>query len=206
MYAHSFRAPWGSLLVGRAPNFAWGAPPPLLDVVPCGASTSFCADCLVHQGQYPAPDLAMKFAAEVHDQFPRGALLGVVHVKAVYPPGHVLDSPWYEAGSYHLRVSRPRAFATPIQWRGRPGLFEVHSFEVQEAVELAELAKIRAENAHITQFPDGDELLERVAVNELDYQMTGSAARAAALDHWRQRTPAGPAPRRPYGTHRRRVD
>lgn len=135
MMALSVRPPLGNLLLGTAPCFAWGAPSGVMDVMNLREGTEFRGDLLIHQGQAPAPELAMKFREEDHGCFPRGALLGVVRVKEVLAPTVPLKSPWAEDGFWHWRVCFPRPFELPVPFRGAPGLFSIHSFAVSRAVE-----------------------------------------------------------------------
>lgn len=152
--AWSFRPPWGSLLVGRAPLYAWGKAPGLPDVVPVPepldwevpALVDFSGHLLVHQVRLPTADLAMKFAPETFEAFPRNYLLGVVRVKAVLPPSTAVDSDWAEEGEWHFRVDRPRAFSEPIAWRFERGLFSVDHRAVRLAVERVEIEQLRVDN------------------------------------------------------------
>ena len=140
MLAFSFRPPTGSLLVGRAPLYAWGKAPGLLERVVIPHVRQFRGDLLVHQGRYPIPDLAMKFAPEVHAHFPRNALLGVVHLEPI-----AWDDPekWNPPRERHYRVSRVRALPEPIPWPFRREYFEVHSKTVQAALERLAIEALR---------------------------------------------------------------
>lgn len=183
MMALSVRPPAGNLLLGTAPNFAWGAPSGVADVINVREGTDFRGDLLIHQSKAPGPELAMKFTAEDHGAFPRGAILGLVRVKAVLPPTEPLASPWAEDGFWHWLVCFPRAFALPIPWRGALGLFEVHSFAVKRAADDADWAAhnlFRALPEH-----EREELVELAAMAE-DRGVPAPLANRLAINEFQQ--------------------
>lgn len=181
--AVSVRAPFGSLLVGVSPPFAWGMEPGLVDVMNMREGTAFRGDLLIHQSRTPDHgELRMKFAPETHRDFPLGALLGVVRVKDVLPPNAGTKSPWALDGYWHWMVSFPRPFRAPVWRPGNVGLFQVHGFEVQQAMEEAEYDARRGWRA----LPEADreELVERAALMECNGATPG-AANAQAIAEFR---------------------
>lgn len=210
MNARSFWLPWGSLAIGRAPVCACGADAGQPDVIPSSWGQDYCGDLVIHQGHKASPDLAMKWDASVHDQFPHGALVGVVHVREVTPPGARLSSRWAEDGRWHWHISRPRPFAVPIPWRGAQGLFTVYGREVREAIEAAEIAALRASEARWAALPEDfrEDIDERQAIMEFDGQSAPQAAASESFRtaQYRAAIRAARPPGRPYGAHRRLMD
>lgn len=183
MKAVSVRAPYGSLLVGVCPLYAWGAVPGVMDVLNMREGTDYRGDVLVHQSRTPdGAELRMKFAPEAHADFPLGAYLGVVRVASVLGPGERLDSPWAREGFWHWRVCWPRAFKAPLWRPGNVGLYEVDSFEVQEAVREAEHAA-RADWRALPE-PVREELVERAALME-DGGLPPGEANRRSIDEYR---------------------
>lgn len=163
--AVSVRAPYGSLLVGVTPPYAWGASPGVPDILNMKDGAEFRGDLVIHQSRTPDHgELRMKFKAEDHDAFPLGALLGVVRVKAVAPPCDKSNSPWALPGYWHWHVCWPRPFREPLPWRGHPGLFEVEGKSLKKAVDEAEYEA----KALWWSMPESEreELLERAALAE----------------------------------------
>ena len=185
MWAVSVRAPLGSLALGRAPFFAWGAPSGVADVLNLRDDTEYRGDLLIHQSRTPAPELKMKFREEDHMCFPRGALLGVVRLKAVLPPGVSCKSTWSDERFFRWVLAWPRAFEHAIPWHGAPGLFDVCSSIVDRACAQAQYEA----TATWRSWPevDRESLIELAGKFESDGYSTDDATRRAIEQFQRDR-------------------
>lgn len=193
MRAVSLRVPEGSWVLGVAPEFAWGQPSGVLGFVdrPMPAEVwsegvgelgerrkvPFRGDVLIHQGQTVGPDLNMKFDPAVQDRFPRGQILGVARLKGCVALNG-FPSKWRWTFCF------PRPFAEGIPFHGDAGLFEVHSFAVQKAVERAEI--VARKFWYGLEEGDREELLERAAVWEIEQGLPRASANALALAYWQE--------------------
>lgn len=85
-------------------------------------STSYRGLLAVHAGQRWDASGAAWLAVASSQAYPRGVLLGTVHLVAVTRDAR---SRWAQPGAWHWVLADPRPFPEPIPWRGRQGLFPV---------------------------------------------------------------------------------
>ncbi len=158
MKAISVRQPWAYLILQRGKNVenrTW--------------STDYRGPLLIHAGRQWASHVpgssrqrdvvsAVRVGGKLiewPDNLARGAIVGMVELLGCVPANlgmagdrqlqklvdQVKRSAWAEAGMVHWLLSAPRAFAEPILYRGKQGIFEVPD----ELVRGARSAELEAE-------------------------------------------------------------
>lgn len=144
MKALTIQQPWASLILGTAPPYAcdFGVPVGPKDVENRSWGTNYRGDLLVHAGRrHDREGMEMYFDPSVYDQFPTGAVLGLVRLVDVLPPEKPCRSPWAVEEAYHWKLSFPRPFAASYPLRGQLGLFDVpEDGALRGAIESAEIA------------------------------------------------------------------
>ena len=133
----SIRQPWASLIIhGHKPveNRSWRVAHrgPLL----IHASKQFSLgeeDFLLSAILECLPDDLVEAIGSIPwSDLPRGAIIGQVNLVDIVRD---IDSPWAQENMLYWLLENPQAFAEPIPWRGRQGLFEIDAAELEAAKE-----------------------------------------------------------------------
>ena len=128
MKALSIRQPWASLIIGKPFALADGK---LKDVENRTWSTSFTGPLLIHASSRVDVDAVRSIFPPFKHRLAEspatwrpylGAIIG--QVELVECRRHS-PSIWAEAGAWHWVLANPKAFANPIPYKSKLGLFEV---------------------------------------------------------------------------------
>lgn len=175
MKALTVQQPWASLLLGIAPVLSDGTRPTLKNCENRSWSTTYRGNLLIHAGQaFDREALKFFYDGQGEERFPRGVILGMVHLDRLVPPHDDARTPWQARDHWKWMVSRPRVFSRYIPWRGQQGIFEVDHPDVLAMARAADGASTRWWDS----LSDGDRewFVERVGIIEYDGGMNRLAA------------------------------
>lgn len=167
--------PWASLLLGIAPVDRLGNAPGMKDVENRKWATTHRGNLLIHAGKaFDKAAMELYYNGVPDDRFPRGVVMGMVHVDGMVGPGIDCGSPWGDRAQWNWRVSRPRVFAKYVELPGQLSIFEV---TVPLVLEMAQAAS-GSSTTWWNGLSEGDRewFVERVGILEFEGRFSRMAA------------------------------